>query len=738
MKNFFLAFALLCLAARGLDAQTCRPVVDCNPNPFGYCDVTPNDPELWNQTYWWDPLHQVHDLSDGPFEHSIVATDTCGTGLTIRYLLFLDLDNNGTRETVVKSWDPPAAGTVNFDNANNPNYDGGTPRIFDSRPVPPNQKFGFALKLVTVGNETTATIRWNTYADPGNFSLVSLPLGNHKLRWLISNPNEEKMCEHTIPMVDCKKPTVVCLNGLSVNIMPTGMIQLWATDFLQYTEDNITPTSQLEIAIRKSGAPDGQGNVTGFPRNADGSPQTGLVFDCTELGTQFVELWSIDASENADYCSVYLLLQDINNHCAGNPFPQVETCITLPNGQPALEDTEFAVNIQTPGQPPVELTQTGSCFKSGQLQIPIGSSYSITPTNNNNPLNGVSTYDVVLMARHLLGVEVFNTPYKLISADVDHSNTLSVNDLIQTYRLILGITTEFPNNDSWRFVRGDYTFPNPNFPFTPAFPESVAVANVQDTLPVNFTFKAVKIADVNGSAVGNQSAPEAEDRSPALTVLPSQTLSAGQEIDLPLQFSDAGQWFGFQTSLQFDPSLLEVVQITPGNLPNMNPSFLMQTEPGLVRALWFNAQPVVVPASQPLFTLRVRALAPVTIRDAVTFVNDRFEPEAYDATFQTRSLQLAFSEKTSSTHDLSASEIFAPQPNPTADGFSIPVRLAEAADVQVQVSDLTGKVLYQTELPYPTGSHLLTVPAAALPQAGVYAWRVQVGSAAKSGKVVRM
>lgn len=736
MKNFFLALALLCLTALGLNAQICTPVVDCNPNPFGDCDATTNDANLWNQTYWWDPLHLTNDLADGPYEHSIVATDTCGAGLTIRYLLFLDLDNNGTQETVVKSWEPPAPGTVNFDNAANVNYDGGTPRSFDDRPVTTDQKFVFAVQAATSGNTTTATIKWNTQATPGTFVRVELPLGNHKIKWLVSNPNTEKTCEQAINMEDCKKPVVVCLNGLSVNIMPTEEITLWASDFLQYAEDNITPTSQLQLAVRKAGQPDGEGNETGFPRNADGSPQISVTYTCPELGTQLVEMWSIDLSGNADYCLVYALIQDKMGHCSIPP-PQVEACIEMPNGDPGLEDTKFTVNIEAPGQTPVVVEQIGSCFSTQQLQIPVGSNYTVTPTNNNYPLNGVSTYDMVLIARHMLGVDPLDTPYKLIAADVDRSKTLSVNDLVQCYRMILGIYTEFPNNDSWRFVRSDYVFPNPNFPSFPPFPESVSVTNVQDTLPVQYEFVAVKIGDVNNSAVSNPLVPNSEDRSVTAVSLPNLTLAAGDVADLPLRFTEAGEWFGFQTSLRFDPNLLEVQQVVPGNLPNMNPSYIAQTEPGFVRALWFDAQPATVMPDQSLATIRVRALAPVVLHDAVTIINDRFDAEAYDAAFERRSLQLVFPETTSGTSDLSASAIFAPQPNPTADGFNIPVRLSEAADVQVQVSDLTGKVLYQNALFYTAGSHLLAVPAAALPQAGVYAWQVQVGSAVKSGKVVR-
>ncbi len=738
MKNFFLAAALLCAAALGLNAQNCAPVVDCNPNPFGYCDETPNDYDLWNETYWLDPLHLTQNLSDGPFEHTIVATDTCAAGLTIRYLLFLDLDNNGTRETVVKSWEPPADGTVNFDNAANPNYEGGEARSFDERPVPANQKLRFALEQSTSGNATTATIKWNNAAAPNIFVRVHLPLGNHQIKWLVANPNVEKVCEQTINMVDCKKPVVVCISGLSVNLMPTQQVTLWASDFLQYTEDNITLTPQLNIAVRKSGAADGQGNTTGFPRNTDGSPQASVTFDCTELGTQQVELWTIDLSDNADLCQTYVIVQDNLDNCTGNPFPQVEACLELENGQPGVEDTKFTVIIQTPGQQPVVMEETTRCFSTENLQIPLGSSYTITPTNNTNPLNGVSTYDMVLVMRHMLGLAPLSTPYKLIAADVDKSNSITVHDLVQLYRTILGIYTEFPQNDSWRFVAADYNFPDPDSPWSPAFPEEIVVPNITDTLPVRHDFIAVKIGDLNGSAIGNPLTANPEDRSVMTLTLPDLTLAAGDVVDLPLRFSEAGEWFGFQASLRFDPALLEIQQVLPGDLPNMNASYIAQPEPGLVRALWFDAQPAAVLPDQSLVSVRVRALAPVVLRNATTLVNDRYDAEAYNAVLERRSLQLVFSEKTSSTSDLSATQVFAPQPNPTAGGFSIPVHLSDAADIQVRVSDLTGKVLYQSELPCSAGSHLLAVPAAVLPQVGVYTWRLQVGNEVKSGKVVRL
>ena len=67
-------------------------------------------------------------------------------------------------------------------------------------------------------------------------------------------------------MPPLQAPTVSCLPGISVNILPTQFIQLWATDFLQYAQDNYTPIQQLQYGIRRSGT------GTGFPVDGQGQP----------------------------------------------------------------------------------------------------------------------------------------------------------------------------------------------------------------------------------------------------------------------------------------------------------------------------------------------------------------------------------------------------------------------------------------------------------------------------------
>lgn len=143
-------------------------------------------------------------------------------------------------------------------------------------------------------------------------------------------------------------------------------------------------------------------------------------------------------------------------------------------------------------------------FNFGTLIPSAGYNSTITPSKNTNPLNGVSTYDLVLIQKHILGIEPLDSPWKIIAADANQDGKVTTFDIITLRKLILGITTELPNGKSWRFAPKDYVFPNPLNPFQPPFPERIEVPNTADPAPHHFQFTGVKIGDVNYSADPNQ------------------------------------------------------------------------------------------------------------------------------------------------------------------------------------------------------------------------------------------
>ncbi len=645
-----------------LDAQ--EPSINCPTAAPSFCDQSANDAQFWNETYWINPATNAPDLSEAAVNLGITATDDCsGSNLNIRYLLFLDLDQNGTLETVVNSANLPPANTVFYGNAFNPNYSGGIARQFDERLVSANEQYRFALQITDNAPELTAQVRWNNQAAPNTYINPELPMGTHKIKWIITdNCGNERVCEYTfdiknavgtaaiihaisnksychaanvpqinfssdnpnllyswtndnpgiglpangtgaipsftaqnngnstqmaniivsaydpngqlcpapapvlfsitvspIPVADqpnnivvcsgqnvleqftCNvagatfnwindnaaiglpssgsgsglnftpvnngtvpitatitvtpktgdndPPSVLCVNGLLVNIAQHGTISIWATDFLNNYYDDQTPFNLLKVSIRKSGT----GN--GFPLDPSGNPIPNIRFDCSELGTQNVEVWVMDECGNADYCQTYVLIKDDGNHCGNGGGKMVTGRVATETGE-GVEDV--IVSITGPGISQSVFTNNDGFYSFNGI-LP-NQQYEICLTKNDNPLNGVTTADLNLLADHLDGTLPFSSPYKIIAADADGQNQLPDQadaDLIRD--LILGVITVLPA-PSWKFVPSDVVFPNPGNPFASPFPLGCKMVWVPDDV-AGLDFIGIKTADFNNDVV---------------------------------------------------------------------------------------------------------------------------------------------------------------------------------------------------------------------------------------------
>ena len=131
--------------------------------------------------------------------------------------------------------------------------------------------------------------------------------------------------------------------------------------------------------------------------------------------------------------------------------------------------------------------------------LPTGGNYTIAPYSNANPLNGVSTFDVVMISRHVDGIQPIVSPYDLIAADVNKDDQVTLADTVDLRHLILWQIQEFPNNTSWRFVRADYVFPDSTNPFDPPFPETYINPNLTANV-ADIDFIGIKIGDINRSS----------------------------------------------------------------------------------------------------------------------------------------------------------------------------------------------------------------------------------------------
>ena len=72
----------------------------------------------------------------------------------------------------------------------------------------------------------------------------------------------------------------------------------------------------------------------------------------------------------------------------------------------------------------------------------------LTIDYNQDYTAGVSTSDLILIQKHILGVLRFSDYKQLLAADVDSNGDINVVDLLELRKLILGLTDKLPNSPS--------------------------------------------------------------------------------------------------------------------------------------------------------------------------------------------------------------------------------------------------------------------------------------------------
>ncbi len=322
----------------------------------------------------------------------------------------------------------------------------------------------------------------------GNSNAIfgTLPLGIHKTVWKVMD--EAGNTSTGIQFLlgdDCTPPAPTCHDTLYVTLNSDATLYLPAENMQAgFSQDNCSEYADLRFEVNVFD-PDYQEN---FPL---ASALTTMNFSCP-VATYHLQLWVGDENDNWSNCVFHLDVSDYFLQCDEVPQPpiSIEGNILTEQGQPVGQVT-IQVNTNTPA-----ITDGNGYYAFHDL--PPGSDYSVLPRKDIAPLNGVTTYDLVLIRRHVLGVELLDSPYKLIAADVNKSNTVTTSDLVALQKLILHVDANFENNESWRFVDADFVFSNPMNPFETAFPEWKNFNNL--SLNSKADFIGVKIGDVNGSA----------------------------------------------------------------------------------------------------------------------------------------------------------------------------------------------------------------------------------------------
>ncbi len=524
-------------------------------------------------------------------------------------------------------------------------------------------------------------------------------------------------CQTQVTVEDLSAPAPLCIVGLSINLANdngeiSGSISALAFD--GGSADNCTPDEDLQYFIRKNGTDED----TVPPTTTD------LTFTCEDLGTQLIQLWVTDNNGNSDFCTTYISIQDNNNICP----------VTTTTGMIAGEIiTPLGENVEHVMVSINDIENNQVMAQNGLFEfpdIPLGNDYTVTPELNEEPLNGVSTIDLILISKHILGVTHLDSPYKIIAADIDRSGGISTIDLIKLRKLILHIDDEFPNgNTSWRFVPSEFEFPDPTNPFSGYFPELVSINDFNDN-EMYADFIGIKVGDVNNSATANFES-DTQERATygemGIAVV-NQTLEAGETYTIDFLARDMDKILGYQFTFGFDPDALEFVEVLEGELPGISEDNFgyLAAESGMITTSW--NQHGTLPSNEEgvLFSLTFYSYATAELQDLI-YINSRMtKAEAYTQEGDVLEVGLNFLESNQEDQNTGYA-LYQNRPNPFSDDTIIPFQLAQAGTVRLRVYDLTGRTIYHTERHFESGYNELLIGKSDLSTTGIMYYEIEAG-----------
>ena len=677
-------------------------------------DQSNNNPAYWNDVSWTDSLTASHDLADAAAPLSaIFSHNGCPTPHHFHYELKMDLNGDGILETLVHSDSTYSPGSLFFNNVASGAL--AVSAVFDQRAVSSDQKWIFGIVSEPLSNNQSRLRAVWTTTIGDTIAVPQLPYGNHQMVWWAESPCDTFSLVATTQIRDKGHPSISAQSPLSPWPHDNGWITIHAEDLIQSVSDNYTPADRIEVAIRPVGA------GIGFPLTADGQPQTTIYQRCSPTFAAeylaFVEVWARDLAGNTHQLEQSFYVQDLSDDACNFSWYYPGTfwgLFTTPDHIP-IENVEVKLIPHSLNGIPLALLQEstdaqGACqFNLDAIPLNPQAEFVI-PVKNDDALNGVSIWDLVLISRHILNIEPLSSPYNIVAADANKSGTVTSFDITELRKLILGTYTSLPQNNSWRFIKA-LPFNNPDNPFTTPMPDSIYVIGY-----TGIPCYGIKVGDVNNSAT-LQARGYADDRTrPTLFLtVEDQDVSPGAVFDVRMQVENGAA----ACQLHLQGNGLSYLEVLP--VPGLNEEYY---------AISPDQSRLAIAAETPLqwIELRCKAHRKGKISEMMEISEREVPAKAYAENGAELRPVLWFE------HPASAGVY----PNPFRDDVSLLFEQKNAGKVDLIISDALGRICLKQDYWLNAGKHEIFLSDLPDNAQGQLFYRLTVDGSTLTGGLMRL
>ena len=241
--------------------------------------------------------------------------------------------------------------------------------------------------------------------------------------------------------------------------------------------------------------------------NDDCTPRAQLTFEvdlarrfftCADVGEAFAfEITATDLFGNEGVCRNNVIIDDTLScpgPLAGGAFA-VRGHVSMPLY--AVPAADAVVSVAYPGGSRQFATDASGYFVLGHVP---GGQLTISAESPLPIGHGLSTFDILLLGRHLLQEAPFSDPLTLLAADVNRSGSVTAYDMTRMRRVILGLDRDFGNGSSGAIaLDADHVFSDPRRPWLDRNDWHLAPTLDQDLSDLHLAI--VQLGDLNGGNV---------------------------------------------------------------------------------------------------------------------------------------------------------------------------------------------------------------------------------------------
>lgn len=546
----------------------------------------------------------------------------------------------------------------------------------------------------------------------------ALPVGEHRIYWRVSDGcGNVGNCSEVITISSFKKaPTPICYNGISIAVMEmSGSVEIWASDFDKGSFDDCGDDIKITMIPEKTAQESS---------NPLADSKSAWTFSCDDITNGVYELIDIriyveDETGAFDYCTTTLRLEDNEaGACDDNTISSSISGNIKDNQGENMNDVNVKIVSDQPEYPMIETTNEDGTYNFNPNMF---FNYSIGASIEDSYLNGITTLDIVMIQKHILGLEQFNNPYTKIAADVTNDCKISGSDIVQLRKLILGLynNDELPEVESWRFLTNENNYYDDIQPCN--LKENYSIHKLENQM-LNQNFVGVKMGDVNNSAKSNATSNNIEPRSndELIFLIQDREVEEGELVTIDFTSLNYNEVYGYQFSLDFNPDYLEFKNMFSRNL-DLGVEHLNTNDAsnGHIALSFADVVNTDLKVEDKIFSIVFKAKRNGTLKDVFDISSSTINAECYRGdNLEVASVDLRIRENEKAS-DARRFELYQNRPNPFKNSTTIGFELAEDGEATIRIYDVAGKVLYRKDGQFNKGYNEIIVKKKDLNSNGV-------------------